>query len=214
MLADPWLPSRAVDDSVVHIFWDNSNLFHRAQDTCDNRRGMGREPGHRFDLRLQFLALFDFARCDRTVEKAVAAGSVPPDLAAVWEQLGDTGLMVDLQERGAASNREQGVDKALQLEMMNSVVDREIPAVAVVLTGDGDFRPYVDRMLNKGWGVEVLSFSNGFSPRLRRIAVGHAGHGKYVEMDPWYEQLTYLQNPDGRILRRAQKLDLRGRHRI
>lgn len=205
----------AVDPAVVHLFWDNSNLFHCAQDTCDNRKkGTGLEIGNRFDLRLKFPALFDFAACGRTVEKAVAAGSVPPDLAAVWDRLGDAGFIVDLQERGATSNKEQGVDEALQLEMMNSVVDRDQPGVAVLLTGDGDFRPYVDRMLNKGWGVEVLSFSNGFSPKLKKISVGHGGRGKYVDLDPWYYQLTYLQDPNGHVHRAAQTLKLKGRPKL
>jgi hypothetical protein len=96
---------------VAHIFWDNSNLFARTQDT----RG-------------------------RKVERAVAVGSVPPELVAIWERLGKVGFIVDLQERGASSGKEQGVDQALQLEMMNSVVDRDKPAVAVLLTRDGGFR--------------------------------------------------------------------------
>ena len=37
----------------------------------------------------------------------MAVGSVPPELAAIWEQLGNVGLIVDLQERGAFSGKEQ-----------------------------------------------------------------------------------------------------------
>ena len=198
----------------MHIFWDNSNLFNRAKDTCDPRVGQGREPGHRWDLRLDFDRVFDFASCGRTVEKAVAVGSIPPALAMIWDRLGAAGLIVDLQERGAGSGKEQGVDQALQLEMMNSVIDRSEPAVAVLLSGDGGFRPAVDRMLKSGWGVEVLSFRDGFSPRLRRISVGHGGRGKYVELDDWYEQLTYLQDPDGAVIRHSSALDMKGRFTV
>jgi hypothetical protein len=42
------------------------------------------------------------------------------------------------------------------LEMMNSVVDREKPAVAVLLSGDGGFEDAVNRMLGKGWGFGQL----------------------------------------------------------
>ncbi len=198
----------------MHIFWDNSNLFARAQDTCDPRKGGGLEPNQRLALRLEFAALFDFAACGRTVEKAVALGSVPPGLAAIWARLGDTGLIVDLQERGATSGKEQGVDQALQLEMMRSLVDRDTPAVAVLLTGDGGFRADVDRLLARGWGVEVLSFSNGFSPKLRKISVGHGGRGKYVALDPWYDQLTYLQDTGWKVVRPAKPLDLAGRPKV
>jgi len=43
-----------------------------------------------------------------------------------------------------------GVDQVLMLEMMNSVVDRDNPAVAVLLSGDGGFEDAVNRMLGKG----------------------------------------------------------------
>jgi hypothetical protein len=203
-----------MDDQCVHIFWDNSNLFARMQDTCDDRSGSGKEPSHRFHARLSFPAMFEFARAGRMVEKAVAVGSIPPDLSALWRRLGDVGVVIDLQERGAVSGREQGVDEALQLEMMNSLADRDPPAVAVLLTGDGGFRPTVDRLLKRGWGVEVLSFSRGFSRKLRGIATGSGGRGKYVELDPWYEQLTFLQDVGGTIIRRPDPLDLTQRPQV
>ena len=118
---------------------------------------------------------------------------------------------MDVQERGAQSGKEVAVDEALQLEMMNSVIDRDDPAVAVLLTGDGGFRPYADRMLKKGWGVEVLCFSKGFSTRLQQIARGSGGRGKYVRLDPWYSQLTYLQELGGGVVRPSDLLDLTGR---
>ena len=203
-----------MDDGVVHIFWDHSNLFARMQDTCDDRQGGGIEPRHRLDARLSFPRAFDFARCGRKVEKAVAAGSVPPDLVALWQRLGAAGLIVDVQERGALSGKEVGVDQALQLEMMTSVVDRKKPAVAVLLSGDGDYRPYLDRMLKAGWGVEVLSFSKGFSPRLQQIARGSGGRGRYLKLDPWYTQLTYLQDISGTVIRQNDPLDLKGRPKV
>lgn len=184
------------------------------QDTCDDRKGGGLEPGRRLDARISFPALFEFAACGRNVEKAVAKGSVPPDLVALWERLGKAGLIVDAQERGAQSGKEVGVDEALQLEMMKSLVDREKPTVAVLLSGDGDFRPYLDRMLKNGWGVEVLSFSNGFSRSLQQIARGSGGRGRYVRLDPWYKQLTYLQDVGGGVTRQSDPLDMKGRPKL
>lgn len=208
------LDSRTMDADVVHMFWDHSNLFARMQDTCEDREGHGLEPGHRFDARLSFPALFEFAHCGRTVEKAVAVGSVPPDLQALWARLGKVGLIVDLQERGAQSGKEVAVDAALENEMLKSLTDRAKPAVAVLLSGDGGFRETLDRMLKKGWGVEVLSFSNGFSPKLQQIARGSGGRGKYVRLDPWYKQLVYLQEMGGRSIRPTDPLELKGRPKV
>ena len=98
--------------------------------------------------------------------------------------------------------------------MMKSVLDRPIPAVAVLLTGDGDFRPACDRMLKHGWGVEVLSFSKGFSRKLRGVSAVSGGRGKYVELDAWYKQLVYLQDPEGGSIRRTDPLDLTGRPKV
>jgi len=203
-----------MDAGAVHIFWDHSNLFSRARDTCEDRTGIGREPGHRYEARLNFLAMFDFARAGRTVERAVAVGSVPPDLAALWQKLGNVGLIVDLQERGAYSGKEQAVDQVLQLEMMNSIIDRDSPAVAVLLSGDGGFRPTVGRMLKQGWGVEVLSFSNGFSPKLRNLDAETGGQAKAITLDAWYRQLIYLQALTGGIIRATDPLDLSDRPRV
>lgn len=202
-----------MNDTVAHIFWDQSNIFHCAQATCDDR-GAGLEPGHRYDLRLNFQAIYDFASLGRNVDKAIAVGSVPPDLQALWRQLENTGVDVELQERGESSGREQAVDEAIQLHMMRSLVDRiKEPAVAVVLTGDGGFKQDIDRLLDNGWGVEVLSFSCGFNPILRTIGTGHGGRGKYVALDPWYDQLTYLQDTTGKIIRPSATLDTTGRYR-
>jgi hypothetical protein len=48
-----------MDESAVHIFWDNSNLFLRLQDTADDVRSGtgGLEVGHRLDVRINFKAM-------------------------------------------------------------------------------------------------------------------------------------------------------------
>lgn len=72
------ITSSSIDDKVAHIFWDQSNIFHCAQATCDEY-GIGRDPGNQFDLRLNFQAMYDFASLGRKVEKAIAVGSVQSD---------------------------------------------------------------------------------------------------------------------------------------
>jgi len=206
-----------MDDSAVHIFWDNSNVFARAQDTCDDRQGGGIEPGEHTNVRINFRGMFEFARAGRSVEKAVAIGSVPPDLAELWEKLGNVGMVVGLQERGAQSGKEVAVDEALKLAMLESVIDREPPAVAVLLSGDGGYRSTLDRLLKRGWGVEVLSFSKGLSPKLVQIAHGTGGRGKYVKLDPWYNQLTYRQellDTGPHVVRQSEPLDIARRPKV
>lgn len=203
-----------MDDSKVHIFWDHSNVFLSAQRACDDGKGAGYELGHRLDARVHFRRLYDFAAAGRTVERAVAVGSIPPGLSALWSSLEGAGVAISLQERGAESGKEQAVDEALQLEMLRSVADRSSPAVAVLLTGDGGFEGDARRMLDAGWGVEVLCFAGSLSGKLRGIPADSHGRGKYVELDPWYRQVVYLQGLDEDILRPADPLDLTGRPRV
>ena len=204
-----------MDDQTVHIFWDHSNLFHSAQDACDDCGGGGLEPGHRTDVRLDFQKLYDFAAAGRHVERAVAVGSVPPGLRELWTRLRKAGVDIDLQERGADSGKEQAVDQVLQLEMLRSLADRaDRPAVAVLLTGDADFRADAQRMLDKGWGLEVLAFGGSFSNKLKALANCSHGRAKYIELDRWYTQLVYLQGVGRAIGRPSHALDLTGRLRV
>jgi hypothetical protein len=203
-----------MDDSAVHIFWDHSNLFLSALDCCDDR-GKGKEPGHRFDARVHFQRMFDFAANGRTVERAVAVGSIPPGLNALWSKLKKAGIDIELQERGAESGKEQAVDEALQLEMLRSVLDRgDKPAVAVLLSGDGDFYEDAKRMIDAGWGVEILCFGSSFARKLQGLSKTSHGRAKYVNLDKWYPQLVYLQGFDEEIMRPADPLDLTGRPKV
>lgn len=199
----------SVDDSRVHIFWDNSNIFIGARDTCKSREGELRSG----DVRIDFQALLAFAADGRVIEQAAAVGSVPPGMRAVWDNLAQAGVEIALQERGAYSGKEQGVDEALRLAMMHTVLDYP-PAVCVLLTGDGDFFPEVDRMLKRGWGVEVLSFDCNLGRTLRQISTGYHGRGRFVRLDDWYEQIVFLKG--GAILpeRPLQPLDRAGRPRV
>lgn len=202
-----------VDSSTVHIFWDHSNVFYSALDACDDE-GKGFEVGYRHDARVDFPHMYEFAAAGRTVERAIAVGSIPPGLRTLWRRLRRAGVDIELQERGAESGKEQGVDQALQVHMLRSLVDREHPAVAVLLSGDGGYYEDVKRMLDAGWGVEILCFGRSFSRRLRDLSKQSFGRAKYVDLDGWYRQLVYLQGLDDRTIRPSDPLDLTGRPQV
>ena len=79
------------------------------------------------------------AHADRPVEKAIAAGSVPPELRALWNRLEAAGVQVELFDRGAVERGEQQApDRVLQLQMLRDFADYNgDPGVVVLLTGDG-----------------------------------------------------------------------------
>lgn len=179
----------------VCIFWDNSNIFISSRFAA-TRRGVDvlAERG----TRIQFDALFQLAHANREVISAVCVGSVPPELAGVWKKLEETGIQVELFERGRDSGQEQGVDQCLQVHMLRALSDVGPPATCVLLTGDGagyesgvGFQADLERMHSRGWGIEVLSWNQACNTHLRAWA---QEVGVYVPLDDYYESITFEQH--------------------
>lgn len=177
----------------VHVFWDNSNIFIAAQDVAGRRDGAFAS----YDVRIQFDNLYRLASMGRTVAHTFVAGSVPPDLK-VWAKLTQsTGAEIELQERGEFTGKEQGVDAALQVQMLRALADEDEPGVACLLTGDGagyndgvGFHADLERMHRRGWGIEVLSWDHSCNPRLKEWA---KKVGVYVPLDMHYKRITFIE---------------------
>lgn len=176
----------------VCIFWDNSNIYVPAQDIAKARDGatVGR------DLRIQFDAVYELARAGRKVVAGVCVGSLPPELNDLWTRLESVGVELELFERGEESGREQAVDQALQVHMLRALVDRS-PGVAVLLTGDGagfhdgkGFFSDLQRMHNRGWQVEVLSWQSACHRGLRDWTIAN---GYFVPLDNYYDSVTFIK---------------------
>ena len=190
----------------VYIIWDNSNIFIPAKYAANRRDGAMAER----DIRIQFDNLFRLAKAGGEVIEAICVGSVPPELAAVWDRLRAAGVTVELYERGAESSSEQGVDQCLQVHMLRALVDVKPPATAVLLTGDGagyadgiGFRADLERMHDAGWGIEVISWDAACNRQLKRWAYEV---GAYVALDDHYQSVTFIEG-----LRRSSPISLKNR---
>lgn len=179
----------------VFIYWDNSNIFIGAQAVAAEREG----GAARHRVRISFKSMMRLAHADRPVEKAIAAGSVPPELRALWNRLSDEGVRVELFDRGAIERGEQQApDRVLQLQMLRDFADcNGDPGIVVLLTGDGQgfydgagFHADLERMHRRGWGVEVLSWANSCNPLMREWV---KEHGVFVPLDDFYQAVTFLQ---------------------
>ncbi len=187
----------------VFIFWDNSNIFISAKYLA---RQFG-EAARENDIPIEFSNLFHLAHAGRPVGRALAVGSAPRELRQVWKCLRDVGFEVEVFERGARSNTEQGVDAVLQVEMLRTLNDQAVPGVAVLLTGDGagyedgvGFHADLRRMADKGWGIEVIAWESSCKHSLRTWA---SEVGVFVPLERYYYQVTFVQG--GRL---AQPLSL------
>ena len=178
----------------VFVYWDNSNIFISAKEVAAEREG----EAARFRVRVHFRNLLKLARGGREVEHAVAVGSIPPELRHVWNRMENEGVAVHLLERGAMHGGEQGVDQMLQTAMLRDAFDHNgDPGTAVLLTGDGagfhsgvGFHADLERMHERGWQIEVLSWRHSCKRRMREWA---ESNGKFVALDDFYESITFLE---------------------
>ena len=96
---------------------------------------------------------------------------------------------------------EQGVDEILHLKILESLVDTDEPATIVLATGDaaeaeysGGFMRMVERALQRGWSVELVSFSQVTSRAYRRkeFRAKWGDRFKVIALDEYIEELLAM----------------------
>ena len=180
----------------VFIYWDNSNIFHEMQRLAGERE---EGPDARYRVRISFDAMLHLAHAGRPMERAVAAGSVPPEMRQLCNRMENSGVEVRLFDRGNPERGEQEMpDRLLQLRMLEDALDYNgDPGIAVLLTGDGSgylegagFHSTLERMHRRHWRVEILSCAHSCNQRMRQWA---EDNGTFVALDTFYEAVTYLE---------------------
>ena len=180
----------------VFIYWDNSNIFHEAQRLAEERNG---GPDARYRVRIYFDNMLRLAHADRPMEKAIAAGSVPPEMRQLWNRMESSGVDVHLFDRVNPEHGEQEIpDRLLQLRMLEDALDYNgDPGIVVLLTGDGagylegaGFHSTLERMHNRGWRIEILSWAHSCNQRMRQWA---QENGVFVALDDFYESVTFME---------------------
>ncbi len=202
----------------VFVYWDNSNIFHEAQRIADEKNGT---PGARYLVRVHFDNLLKLAHAGRTLKQAFAAGSIPPEMQSLWNRMENAGVEVKLFDRGDFGRREQEVpDSWLQLRMLENALQYfDTPGVAVLLTGDGagyseghGFHTTLERLHDRGWGIEVLSWRHSCKRQMREWA---EANGVFIALDDYYDAITFREPSrpgySFALPRKAEELDLSGR---
>ena len=180
----------------VFIYWDNSNIFIEAQRIAEERND---HVDARFRVRVNFDNMLRLAHADRPLRKAMVAGSVPPELRQLWNQLDNRGVEVSLFDRGQSAAGEQEIpDRILQLRMLEDALDYNgDPGIVVLLTGDGagylegaGFHSTLERMHRRGWRIEILSWTRSCNRRMKEWA---QENGVFVPLDDFYDSITFLE---------------------
>lgn len=93
---------------------------------------------------------------------------------------------------------EQAVDEILHLKILESLLDTDEPATIVLATGDaaeaefsGGFMRMVERALQRGWNVELVSFSQvtSFAYRKKEFRAKWGDRFKLIALDGYIEEL-------------------------
>ena len=93
---------------------------------------------------------------------------------------------------------EQAVDEILHLKILESVVDAKEPSTMVLATGDAaeaeysqGFLKMVERALEKGWKVEIVSFKHNISGMYKRreFRAKWGEKFKIIELDGFMEEI-------------------------
>ncbi len=180
----------------VFIYWDNSYISYEAQRLAEERR---EGPNARYRVRINFDNILRLAHADRPLKKALAAGSVPPEMRQLWNRMESKGVEVQLFDRGDSARGEQEMpDRVLQLRMLEDALDYNgDPGIVVLLTGDGagylegaGFHSTLERMHKRGWRVEILSWAHSCNQRMRKWA---RENGVFVALDDFYEAITFME---------------------
>ena len=180
----------------VFIYWDNSNIFHEAQRLAEER---SEGPNARYRIRVHFDNMLRLAHADRPIERALAVGSVPPEMRQLWNRMESNGIEVRLFDRGSRERGEQEMpDRLLQLRMLEDALDYNgDPGTVVLLTGDGagylegaGFHSTLERMHRRNWRIEILSWMHACNQRMRRWA---ENNGVFVPLDDFYDAITFME---------------------
>lgn len=180
----------------VFVYWDNSNIFYEAQRLAEEKN---EGPNARYRVRINFDNMLHLAYADRSIKKAIAVGSIPPEVRQLWNRMESRGVEVQLFDRMNPGRSEQEMpDRLLQLQMLRDGFDNNgNPGVVVLLTGDGagcydgvGFHRDVERMYNRGWKIEILSWAHSCNQRMKKWA---QDNGIFVSLDDFYDSITFLE---------------------
>jgi uncharacterized LabA/DUF88 family protein len=155
-------PHGKLANPMVHVFVDDQNLFWGI---VNDHYG----PGFRIDFgKLLLAAARGTDGQARFVQTAYIAGVIPDD-DSFWEIAKSRGFTV---RRGflGAGNRSKQDDAYLITDMTATLYEQQGPATVILVAGDADYVPPLQKTLERGWRTEVAFIDRGVSVSLEPVA--------------------------------------------
>lgn len=149
-------------DNGVHVFVDDQNLFWG----ITNDATFGRSFRIDFGLLLLEAAKGQDGKA-RPVRSAYIAGVIPDD-DYFWEVAKNQGFDVKRGYLGS-NNRSKQDDAYLISEIVSTIYEKDGPSTIVLVAGDADYKPPLEKVINKKWRVEVAFIGHSVSASLRPV---------------------------------------------
>lgn len=180
-------------EPILHVFVDNSNVLIEGRRFAEmKRKGKATlspyvDDSYEIDWG-KFLYVLGEKDTRGLAEVPFLYGSRPPPDDSVWKRIRDDGFDVKVFDRNIR-NKEKGVDMELGMDVAELLHTVPKPKTLVIVGGDGDFVPVVERAKKKGWTVEVWFWSNA-AAELKKAA------GRFCPLDP---HLNFLRLGGGAV---------------
>lgn len=142
---------------------DNSNIFIGL-----NRFYTSNANSSRLRVRFDYIKFTKtFCDNDKLVEK-ILVGSTPPPNDNFWLFMINKGFTVETFER--TPNGEKAVDTELVAQGLDAINNYDIPGRLVLMSGDSDMLPLVQRAHDKGWEVIIWTWKDSITTSYKKSA--------------------------------------------
>lgn len=154
-------PHKELENEGVHLFVDDQNLFFGI---VNQQYG----PGFRIDFgNLLIRASRNTQGVTRYVRSAYIAGVIPDD-DSFWEIAKNRGFEVRRGYLGS-NNRSKQDDAYLITEITATACEQPGPSTIILVAGDADYMPPLEKSMQKGWRNEVAFIGRGVSEALEPV---------------------------------------------
>jgi uncharacterized LabA/DUF88 family protein len=172
------------------IYLDDSNLWIEGKKVSAVSKGMAldiweatetRTYDHNFKV--------DFGRVlaianNEPIKMARFYGSRPPEADSVWQAAQQVGFRLTILDRNAR-NKEKGVDASMIADIMTDLYElAEQGDIFILITGDADYVPVVEKLKAKNFAVHVLFWEHA-AVTLKQAA------DQFKSLNGYLEQIRY-----------------------
>jgi uncharacterized LabA/DUF88 family protein len=115
----------------------------------------------RSNIRINYVLLKIFLARDRSVALANYYNSTPKDLAeaSFYSRAGSAGFDLVYAPKKREGRPQKQIDVQIGVDMVSEAYDNTFD-IAVLVSGDGDLKPAVEKLVSMGKQVEVASFDD------------------------------------------------------